>query len=356
MAVAFVLCYSESARIDNEGNKDTKMKIDFYETQEWETAELKAKLPGFEMVFDQGDKIQPDLAADIICNFVGSSLSREIIEKMPKLKFVATRSTGFDHIDLKVCQEKKIIVSNVPTYGENTVAEQAFALLLALSRKIYPSVKRVREQGLFATTDLQGFDLQGKTIGVVGAGHIGMFVIKIAHGFGMNVLAYDPFPKPELAKKFQFTYASLEDLLEQSDVLTLHVPYMPTTHHIINAENIKLCKKGCIIINTARGGLIETAALVSGLKSGQIAGAGLDVLEEEGFIKEEADLLINGHPKEEELKIALADHELMYMDNVLITPHNAFNTKEALMRILDTTVLNIQAFEKGKPVNVVKQP
>jgi D-lactate dehydrogenase len=128
---------------------------------------------------------------------------------------------------------------------------------------------------------------------------------------------------------------------------------MPATHHIINAQNIGLCKKGAIIINTARGGLIETAALVGALKSGQIAGAGLDVLEEEGFIKEEADLLVNGHPNLEELKIALADHELMYMDNVLITPHNAFNTQEALQRILDTTIMNIQGYAAGKPVNLV---
>jgi D-lactate dehydrogenase len=330
------------------------MKIVLYETQKWEEEYLKAKLQGFDLVFNIDSKILPDVGAEIVCNFVGSPLTGEIIGKMPQLKFVATRSTGYDHIDLKACAERGIQVSNVPTYGENTVAEFAFALLLALSRKIFPAVKRVREQGLFLTESLQGFDLQGKTLGVVGAGHIGVFVIKIAKGFGMNVLAYDPHPKEELANQYGFKYASLEDLLKSSDVITLHVPYMPATHHIINAQNIGLCKKGAIIINTARGGLIETAALVGALKSGQIAGAGLDVLEEEGFIKEEADLLVNGHPNLEELKIALADHELMYMDNVLITPHNAFNTQEALQRILDTTIMNIEGFVKGQPVNLVK--
>jgi D-lactate dehydrogenase len=329
------------------------MKIVCYETADWEAAYLKQKLAGFDMEFIGGSKIQPNPDAEIVCNFVGSPLTAEIIAQMPKLKFVATRSTGFDHIDLKACAERGIAVSNVPTYGENTVAEFAFALILSLSRKIYPAYKRVREQGLFSTNDLQGFDLQGKTLGVVGAGHIGQFVIKIAKGFGMNVVAYDPYPKRELADKYQFVYASLEDVLKQSDVITLHVPYMPATHHLINSQNISLCKKGCIIINTARGGLIETAALVKALKSGQIAGAGLDVLEEEGFIKEEVDLLVNGHPNEDELKTALADHELMYMDNVLITPHNAFNTKEAMVRILDTTVGNIKGFEEGKLVNLV---
>lgn len=330
------------------------MKIACYETQEWEAEYLRQKLTGFELVFNKDGKIQPDSSAEIICNFVGSPLAGETIEKMPQLKYVTTRSTGYDHIDLKACTERGILVSNVPTYGENTVAEFTFALLLALSRKIFPAVKRVREQGLFATNELQGFDLQGKTLGVVGTGHIGTYVVKIAKGFGMNVLAYDPHPNNDLATKFGFQYASLEDLLKLSDVITLHVPYMPATHHLINAQNIGLCKKGVIIINTARGGLIETAALVLALKTGQVAGAGLDVLEEEGFIKEEIELLVNGHPKEEELKVALADHELMQMDNVLVTPHNAFNTKEAMQRILDTTVNNINGFAEGKAINLVK--
>jgi D-lactate dehydrogenase len=330
------------------------MKIAFYETQDWEAEYLKQKLAGFEMVFNSGDKIQADAGAEIICNFVGSPLDREIIGQMPKLKLVATRSTGYDHIDLKACQERGITVCNVPTYGENTVAEFAFALLLVLSRKIYAAEKRVREQGLFATEGLQGFDLQGKTIGVVGAGHIGMYAIKIAKGFGMNVVAYDPHPNEKLAAEYGFKYAGLEDLLKQSDVITLHVPYMPATHHLINQNNISLCKKGSVIINTARGGLIETSALVKALKSGQIAGAGLDVLEEEGFVKEEIQMLFEGHPNEDQLKTVLADHELMKMDNVIITPHNAFNTKEALLRILDTTVENIVGFSKGTPVNIVK--
>jgi D-lactate dehydrogenase len=146
----------------------------------------------------------------------------------------------------------------------------------------------------------------------------------------------------------------LEDLLKQSDIITLHVPYMPATHHIINKENIKLAKKGSVLINTARGGLVETDALVWALKNGILAGAATDVLEEEGFIKDELDIIVNGHPNMEQLKVALEDHELMHMDNVIITPHNAFNTKEAMQRILDTTVENIRGFIKGQPVNVVK--
>lgn len=330
------------------------MKIAFFETLDWEKDYLTKKLQGHELTFYGKDQQPEKSDIEILSNFIGFPVTAELLGKFPALKYVTTRSTGYDHIDVKACQERGIAVSNVPTYGENTVAEFAFALILGLSRKIYPAVKRVREQGLFATDSLQGFDLQHKTLGVVGTGHIGAYVVKIAKGFGMNVVAYDPYPNQALAKEHGFTYATLEDLLKQSDVVTLHVPYMPATHHIINSQNIALCKPGALMINTARGGLIETAGLVAALKSGRLAGAGLDVLEEEGFVKDEMQLLATGHPNEEELKTALADHELMQMENVLITPHNAFNTQEAVERILDTTVNNIQSFAAGKPVNLVK--
>lgn len=331
-------------------------KIAFFEMQEWEREYVRPKLAGQEVYFSEKGIVnsEEDKKIAILSNFIGYPVMAETLKEFPNLKYITTRSTGYDHIDLKACQERGILVSNVPAYGENTVAEFAFALILALSRKIFPGVKRVREQGLFATDGLQGFDLLNKTIGVVGAGHIGQHVVKMAKGFGMKVLAYDPFPKAEVATQLGYEYASLEDLLKQSDIITLHVPYMPATHHLINSANIGLCKKAAVIINTARGGLIETSALVGALKSGQLSGAGLDVLEEEGFMKDELEMLAQGHPNESQLKVALADHELMYMDNVLITPHNAFNTKEALMRILDTTVVNIQSFAEGNPVNLVK--
>jgi len=349
-------------------------KIGFFEMKEWEKEYARPRLVGLDLVFfdEEGNQQNSNHPAssdsapllrkegntasdiEILSNFIGYPVTKEVLAKFPKLKYVTTRSTGYDHIDLKACAERGILVSNVPTYGENTVAEFTFALLLSLSRKIFPAVKRVREQGLFATDELQGFDLQGKTLGVVGTGHIGTYVVKIAKGFGMNVVGYDPHPNADLAAKFGFTYSSLEDLLKQSDAITLHVPYMPATHHLLNAQNIGLCKKGAIVINTARGGLIETSALIAALKSGALAGAGLDVLEEEGFVKDEVHMLAQGHPNEEQLKTILADHELMYMDNVLITPHNAFNTKEALQRILDTTIINIRSFAEGKPVNLVK--
>ncbi len=333
------------------------MTIEFFATNQYDQKYLSQKLTGFDLVFHQealSEENLPSSDTDILCVFVDCPVTKPVLDKCPKLKFIATRSTGFDHIDMKECQARSIIVSNVPTYGENTVAEFAFALLLALSRKLYPAVKQVKEEGNFFTQDLQGFDLKGKTIGIVGAGHIGMHMVKMALGFDMKVLAFDPHPKQELAKQFGFEYADLNQLLSESDVVSLHVPYLPATHHIINAENIKLMKKGAVLINTARGGLVDTQALLAALKSGQLAGAGMDVLEEEGHIKEEADLIINGHPKQEELMTLLADHELMEMSNVLVTPHNAFNSREALDRILDTTAESIKAFMQGSSINLVK--
>ena len=330
------------------------MRIVFYETKKWEEEYLKEKLPAFDLVFNEGFEISPDDKAEVLCNFVDSPVAQEQLKNLPKLKFIATRSTGFDHIDLKACQKKGVQVSNVPAYGENTVAEFTFALLLALSRKIYSSLERVKEKDQFDYEGLQGFDLKGKTLGVVGTGHIGAFVVKIAFGFGMNIVAFDPHPKQDLIDQFHVRYMDLENLLKTADIVTLHVPYTPATHHLLNAQNIGQMKKGSILINTARGGLVETQALAKALKEGHLAGAAMDVLEEEGFIKDELKMLTEGHPNQEQLRTALIDHELIHMENVLITPHNAFNTKEALVRILDTTVANIEAFVKGQPINLAQ--
>ncbi len=328
------------------------MKIAFYEIEEWEKAYIEKKLTGHSLAFYEtpvNEHHFPETEAEILSVFVNSRVDKKVFSRLPNLKFIATRSTGFDHIDIAQAEKQKILVSNVPSYGENTVAEFTFALILALSRKLYPAIKRVHEQGLFSYEGLRGFDLKAKTIGVIGTGKIGARVIKMAKGFEMEVLAYDPHPREDLGIK----YASLEDLLKQSDIISIHVPYMPATHHLINEENLKLVKPSAILINTSRGGLVDTMALLTSLKQKQLAGAGLDVLEEEGYIIDELNLL-KGHPNEEQLKTMLADHELMQMDNVIVTPHNAFNTQEAMERILDTTLENILAYINSKPINVVK--
>lgn len=334
------------------------MKIGFFEVKDKEIDFLKSRLDGHELVFfDQPlskDNLPANKDLEVVSVFAGSVIGEEVINALPSLKFIATRTTGYDHVDLEQARARNILVSNVPSYGENTVAEFAFALLLALSRKIFAAYDRIRETGSFGLEGLQGFDLQGKTLGVVGTGKIGLNAIRIAKGFEMKVIAYDAFPKQELANTLGFEYVAFQDLLGRSDVISLHVPYLKTTHHLINKENIKLIKPGAILINTSRGGVVETDALVWALNQGILAGAGLDVLEEEAPTKDELQFLLYGRPDEHNLKTILQNHVLIDMENVIITPHNAFNTKEALGRILDITAENILGFVQGTPKNLTR--
>jgi D-lactate dehydrogenase len=289
--------------------------------------------------------------SEAISVFIHDKVTPEILSIMPALKFIATRSTGFDHIDMRACKEKGIQVSNVPSYGESTVAEHTFALILSLSRNIHKAYVRTTK-GDFNLEGLMGFDLKGKTLGVVGAGHIGLHVVKMARGFGMNVIVFDTKRDLFLEEIMMFRYASLDELLRDSDIITLHVPYSEKTRHLINMDNIKTVKKGALLINTARGGLVETDALTWALGQGILGGAGLDVLEGEEFISEERELLSRDFPAET-MKTLLRNHILMKRDDVVITPHIAFNSREAVQRILETTAENIIGFLDGKPRNII---
>lgn len=331
-------------------------KAAFFEIEPWEKGYIENNLDGrFEFAFFRDpitiDNYELAKGYEVVSPFIYSDLNREVIEKLTDLKLIATRSTGFDHIDLKACEERNIAISNVPSYGENTVAEHTFSLILALSRKILPSVERTR-RGNFNLEGLRGFDLKGKTMGVVGAGHIGQHVIRMAHGFEMDVVVFDVRRDELLAKNLGFRYVDLDELLRISDVVSLHAPYNPHTHHMINRKNVHTMKRGVILINTSRGGLVETSALVEGLQQGILSGVGLDVLEEEGLIKEERQLLSHEY-SHERLRIALETHLLLFRDDVIITPHNAFNSTEAVQRILDTTISNITAWMEGQPQNKV---
>ena len=289
--------------------------------------------------------------AELVSVFIYSPLTAKLLRRLPHLRFIATRSTGFDHIDLTTCRQHRIAVSNVPSYGENTVAEHTFALILALSRNIHKAyVKTIK--GDFSLQGLQGFDLKGKTLGVVGGGHIGLHVIKMAKGFGMEVLVSDVRKNVFLSEVLDFRYVPLETLLRHADIVSLHVPYMPSTHHVMDRETFRLMKRGALFINTARGGLVDTDALVWALDEGIVGGAGLDVLEGEELVKEERQLLSQDFSKEK-LTTALKNHILLHRENVVITPHIAFDSREALQRILETTVGNIASFLSGTPVNLV---
>lgn len=330
------------------------MKIAFFEVQNWEEPYLNKAFKDHEL------KLFKDVLADerideakdyeIISIFIYSRLTAEILSKLETLRLVATRSTGFDHIDLETCKKRGILVCNVPTYSEDTVAEHTFALLLSLSRNIHDSYERTR-QGDFTCEGISAFDLKGKTLGVLGTGRIGRSVIQIARGFGMNILAYDKHPNTDAAT-LGFQYTNSINLLEKSDVVTLHLPLNEETYHLLNKDRISKMKKGAIVINTARGGLIDTEALTQALLKGDLGGAGLDVLEEETLVREEAQLLLDNVPRER-LATLLRAHILLRLKNVIITPHCGFNSKESLERLINTTIANINSFINGKPQNLV---
>jgi D-lactate dehydrogenase len=336
------------------------MNISIFGTKDWEAEYMKGKISGFSteavVNFFDGivtpEKLPPE-ETEILCIFVDSLVNKEVIDKLPNLKMIVTRSTGFDHIDLEVAKARNIPVCYVPSYGENTVAEFSMALILCLSRNIYQSVDVFRETGKYSYDGLMGFDLMGKTLGVVGAGRIGRFLIKMAKGFDMKVIAYDPFPNEQFAKELQYEYKTFEEVLRESDVVSIHVPYSKDNHHLFNEKAFSMMKKGSLLINTARGPLVDTVALVSSLQSGHLGGAGLDVLEEEAILKDESNFILHGNKDEHNSQVMIANHVLSDMPNVLITPHTAFNTKEAIIRILDTTLEDIEGFLKGVPKNIV---
>jgi len=332
--------------------------IYFYDATELDKQQLSDALKDTDHRWEFLDgKIEPgncNPESEVISVFVTSTVTREIIEALPKLKLIACRSTGFNNVDLAAAKEHDVTVVNVPTYGEVTVAEYAFALLSALMRKL-PAVLEA-EGRQFTTEELRGRDLAGKVFGAIGTGHIGQKSLKIAGGFSMEAIAYDNYPKPELEAEYHFKYVPLDDLLARADVVSLHVPYLPATHHIMNRERLSKLKPGAILINTARGELIDTGALLEALDSGQVGGAALDVVEGEALLSyhEETALLRSETLPEDLLRHGVEISALEKLPNVIISPHNAFNTVEAIERINRTTTKNITDFWYGNTPNKVE--
>jgi len=335
---------------------DPTINIALFEIEPWERDVFKELEDSHNLVYNEQplsmDNASEQQDAEIVSTFIYSNLGHDVLEQLPNLKMITTRSTGFDHIDLDYCSEHGITVCNVPTYGANTVAEHVFALLLALSHRVVDAVDRTRK-GDFSFEGLCGFELCGKTLGVVGTGDIGSCVIKIARGFDMHVVAVDIEPDAEFAEREGFDYVSLEELLAQADIVTLHVPGNKATHHLLSSDEFKKLKDGAVLINTSRGSVVDVQALQLALVDGKVSAAGLDVLSEEPIIREEAELLRTVFNKQHDVRKLLADHVLLHMDNVIITPHIAFNTREAVQCIIDTTCENITSFIKGEPHNTV---
>jgi D-lactate dehydrogenase len=354
------------------------VKICFVETESEEEEFFRAELGAeHEVVFVGGiDETPAD--AGILSVFIRSPVTAEFLRAHPALKLVATRSSGFDHIAVAEAAARKMTVCHVPMYGENTVAEHSFALLLALTRRLRESLASY-DSSHFSYQALRGMDLMGKTFGIVGTGRIGLHAARIARGFQMQVLAYDVKTQPLVAATLDFEYVSFEELLRRSDVVSLYIPLSPETYHIINRKTLALCKRGVILINTARGRLVDTDALMEGLESGQVGGAGLDVLEDERALQQDSARIISGEivshiqqsdsprPEEayneplarrervEELRNLVRNSRLTERMDVIFTPHAAFNSREAVARIDEETVRNIRRFLDGKPVNLVKR-
>lgn len=281
--------------------------------------------------------------AQAVCVFVNDEVNREVLEQLGKLnvRHVALRCAGFNNVDLAAAKEFGISVSRVPSYSPHAVAEHTLALILALNRKIHRAFVRVREMN-FSLSGLVGFDLHGKTIGVVGTGKIGRIAAEIFRGFGMRVLASDPYPQTEWAEKHCVEYVDFETICRDSDIVSLHTPLTKETDHLIRAESIALMKPGVMIVNVSRGRLIHTTALIEGLKSGHIGSVALDVYEEEEGVFFE-DLSGEVLPDDELAR-------LLTFPNVLITSHQAFLTREALEEISRVTTENLHAFFHGKPL------
>jgi D-lactate dehydrogenase len=333
------------------------MKIAFFEIHKGFEQKVLGLFKDHEIELHE-EKLRPDTVdlakdAEIVSVFVNSQVTKEVIDAIPSLKLITTRSMGFDHIDYKHANSKDITTMYVPSYGTRTVAEFAFALMLCVSRKIFDSYHRLLEGTNYDLSGLDGFDLNGKTLGIIGTGKIGKNVIKIAKGFAMNVIAFDAYPDQSLAKEEGFEYMELPELLSKSDVVTIHVPYNESTFHMINKDNISQFKKGAFLINTARGEIVETEALIKALQDGTIAGAGLDVLEGERDLKEEVNLLAKDKEKIKDMHSLVQDHALIDMPQVVVTPHLAFFSREAHNDILETTKQNVESFKNGNPQNLI---
>ena len=292
--------------------------------------------------------------AEIICTDM-SILNAAVLSALKNLKLITVRATGVDNIDLKFCREKGITVCNVPAYAQNAVAEHVFALLLAIGRHVVKASLNTRRFD-FSWDGLQGFELYGKTMAVIGTGAIGKRVVAIARGFNMRVVAYDAFPDEDWSGNNDVEYLTLEEALKAADVVTLHVPGMPDTYHLLSPERFALMKDGVVIVNTSRGDVVDPKALLEALASGKVVAAGVDVLPEETSLTDEKSRLGVLRGNQADSRIQLANHLLLQHPWVLVTPHCAFFTKESSTRLVQVTVDNIEAFIRGGDLMNVVQP
>lgn len=321
------------------------MKITIFSTFEFERPFLEKALSSYELNFVDValSSTTAELAkgSEAICLFTADDAPTVVLTKLKDLrvKYIALRSVGFDHVDITECKNLGFKIANVPRYSPYSVAEHAFALLLALVRKLPVSQTLIAKQD-YRLNKLMGFDIHGKTVGIIGTGNIGAAFASLAYGAGCKLLAYDIVQNKDLKKQTNIKYVSLEDLFKNSDIISMHCPLNAQTKYILNEQAFAQMKKGVVIINTARGGIIDTESLVKSLQSGKVGAAGLDVYEyEKGLFFYDH----SGEILEDDLFLKLRSFE-----NVLVTGHQAFLTNEALSNISATTAQNINFWAEGK--------
>jgi len=320
------------------------MKIAVFSTCSYDQQFLERYNTGHELIFFKqaldSDNLSLTKNCDAVCLFVNDQADRQILSALAKnrVKLVLLRCAGFNNVDLEVAEELSIRILRVPSYSPEAVAEHAIAMIMTLNRKTHKAFNRIKE-GNFSLEGLMGFNLHGSKVALIGTGNIGKAMYRILKGFGCHISAYDPYPDPGLARE-GLHYASLEEVLEDTDIVTLHCPLTQQSFHMINEQTLKYFKKGAMLINTSRGALIHTPAVITSLKSGQLASLGLDVYEQESglFFRNLSDEVI-----QDDL-IA----RLISFPNVLITSHQGFFTKYAMRQIAETTFLNADAYALGK--------
>lgn len=331
------------------------MRVDVFSAKphDHEFLTLASQGTGLELRFHEA-RLGEDTAAlargaKVICAFVNDDLGADVIGCLVEMgvAMIALRCAGYNHVDQRAACAAGVTVARVPAYSPHAVAEHAVALILTLNRKTHRAFNRVRE-GNFALDGLMGFDMYGKVVGIVGTGLIGTVVARILSGFGCKVLAFDPQPN-DACRSLGVNYMQMDELLERSDIITLQCPLTPATHHLINAEAIAAMKRGVMLINTSRGAVVDTRAVIGGLKTGQIGALGLDVYEEEGDLFFED---LSGSYISDDIFA-----RLLTFPNVLITGHQGFFTQEALTAIATTTIANVLAFARtGVPIHPVACP
>ena len=312
-------------------------EIVFLEADKEDEKLIKKEFPNakiFPGVLEGDALVQACEGAEMVSCFIYTNFTKEVLEKLPNLKILCTRSVGYNHIDVPTCKKKKITVCHVPDYGSHIIAEHVFALILSTFRHIPEADDRV-EVGLFDYHGLRGMSLKDKTMGIVGTGKIGSFVARIANGFGMKILAVDRHENPDLARQYGVRYVQLNDLLKKSDIISLHLPALKETHHILDKKAFSIMKDGVVLVNTARGELIYSDPLLDALKTGKVKYALLDVMEHEKNFEENKELI--GHP------------------NAITTPHIAFYAEESMRNMYEDCFQSVEEWERGEePEHIIK--